>query len=524
MGLGPVAVRKGTFTEELLKYFLEHKAATMKEAAKHFGKSLQYVAQYFRQLEADGFIKRSDRTIQSPRRKCSRLTVFGLTMKDIRQKENQLLENVSDEGLLNGLNNIVYNIFKSTNKAFTPYAMLLEVQKEKPSYDNLAYIGTIMRELWKNKELGISRSPFRIPPNCLELEGRRGAYIYSTDPKQIKRKVLELAPKEVADCYNRITREDKVFASFYLKKLTGISISEDDDEDHTPLSRTWLINKFHRAGWIGYKSYKSMGYFFNKHMPKDVVEQSIRELHQKSCEYRLGTMELGRISEKRALFVFTMWAKLKWKKNLVLPDGFPKNVPNWFNKKHIEQYTHKDKAPNGREKTFLDCSVWKFDKNPLDYLLIEKTDDLLNIPPSGFALNMKYTQKAIGDYMLTNMIHSLKQGYLYRSRLDKETGKKRARRVRIPENGFLRPVILCKSTMGQTIWEYVKDYGCLVITLPKLRKMEQVLKEEFGIEYGDSKKAEEMMERVRLFEYYQQHAYELGKDAVAMAKEAVPSA
>ena len=105
--------------------------------------------------------------------------------------------------------------------------------------------------------------------------------------------------------------------------------------------------------------------------------------------------------------------------------------------------------------------------------------------------------------------------------MDKESGRKVPKKISIPEHGSLKPVILCKSTYGGIVWQRAKDYGAIIITLSKLQQMEKYLKERFGIEYADSKKVDEMMEKVRLYEYYQQNALALGKDAVAMVKEAI---
>ena len=520
-----MGIRKGSISHRIFDFLRQRKASTIEEMSKELNLPRNYFPRYLEMLLNQDLIVASDRKIQSVNRKCSRVRLYGLTMEDIRRREKEILSNMSEEQFLDMLYKKVYYILINSKNAMTPYEVLLEIQKEKPDYFNLEWIGTVCRDLWKRRDKfknPVLRSPFRIPPECLpDINTKRGSYVYGTSKEQIKRKVLELAPKEVRDSYNRIVGEAKLFASFYLKQLTGISITQDDLDEGKPLLKKWLIDRFYKAGWINYRTYRGMGYFWRIGLPEDMVERQIRELHTKAVEYRLGTAELGRMSEARSLFTFVMYAKLVWNRNIVLPEEFPKGIPSWFNKKHIEKYTHIDKSVNGRERRVLDCSVWKFDLNPIDYLVFEKIDENLHTHPSAYVLNMKFTTKKIGENFLSHMVNTIKEGFMYKYRTDKGSGRKIPKKISIPEHGSLKPVIICKSTYGGIVWQRAKDYGAIIITLSKLQQMEKHLKECFGIEYADSKKVDEMMEKVRLYEYYQQNALALGKDAVAMVKEAV---
>lgn len=533
-------MKKTSNTFRIFDFIRSQKAVTRQEICQALNLPETFICRYIDILLSNGLIKQGD-PIQSTTRKCARIKVIGLTESDIKQKERMLLENISEEKLLTALYNKVYTIIKGLQKGFTPYDVLIELQKERPEYNNLEWVATVLRDLWKRKLL--VRSPFRIPPECLgAIKSKRGTYVYGANHNVVTLKVLELAPKEVRDAFFRIENEAKVFASFYLKQLTGISITEDDKDEGVPLARQWLINRFYKSNWIKYKSYKQMGYFWRNSLPQDMADAQIREIHPKACEYRLQCVNVGRMSERRALFVFVAYATLVWKRNIPLYEGFPhRSPPSWFNPKDIEKYTEvitvapkKEEAdtnvevpagtlevPKTKERRILKSGIWKFDLNPLDFIILEAIDPRLNLHPSGFGLNCKFTSKKIGEFPLMTMDKFLRDGFVYKYRTDKVTNKKKPTKIMIPQGGCLKPVILCKNTFGGIVWQRARDTGAIIITLNKLKEMEEYLETHFGIVYSDSNTIDKMLERMRLFEIYQQKAIAEGSDPVKMVKEAI---
>jgi hypothetical protein len=514
-----IAMNKESIFYKVYDFVRENRAVTREEIKLKFNMPNNVVTRYISMLIEQGLLFQGD-FIQSKNKKCARIKVVGLTEQDVKRKEQEYLSDINEESLQVNLFSKMLDFLKGMNKAVIPSEALLEIQKEQPQYSNLDYVATVLRDLWKRGL--ILRSPFNVPPDCLTgWKAKRGSFIYGLTEEQIKDKVISLAPKEVRDAYFRVMNEAKVFASFHLKKLTGISIVEEDCDFGVPKLRQWFIMRFVKAGWLNYELYKQTGYFWRKSLPIELAYSQIRELHPKSIAYRLECQNLGRLSERRALWTFVTWAKLVWNLNIEIPSRFPYNVPSWFHKKNIEKYKGTQKLPTGREIETLTCGIWKFDLNPLDFIAFTSKDLFLNSRYCGFALNCKFIGKRIGLSFLRNMVLALRDGEVQRYHKDKE-GKKRPVDKSIPLGGFLTPVIFCKQVAGSGIfWKKVKDYGAIVITQSKIEKMEEELKIRFNLELPESEKINAMMEKMRLYETYQKNALATGADPVKMVLEAV---
>lgn len=514
-----IDMEKDQIGYKIFDYIRNRRAVTRNEITVEFGLPSNYVGKYVDILLSRGMVFQGE-PIQSKTRKCSRVKIVGITNEDIKRKEEDYLSNVSEEDLQTERYKKVLEFVQGHSKAIIPSDALLELQKTEPNYSNLGWVATILRDLWKRRL--IIRSPFSIPPDCLTgVKAKRGSYVYGISEDAVRLKILELAPKEVRNTYYRIMNEAKVFASFHLKKLTGISIVEEDCDSGMPKLRQWFIMRFVKSGWIKYELYKQMGYFWRPSIPVGLALAQIRELHPKAIEYRLECQNLGRLSEKKALWTFVTWAKLSWGLKIEIPDYFPKNIPSWFNGKDIEKFKITTKSPTGTEIETLNSGVWKFDLNPLDYVIFTSKDLLLNSRYCGFGINCKYVGKKIGLPFLRNMVLALRDGKIQKYKKDSE-GKKRPVDKSIPLGGFLTPVIFCKQVFGSGIfWKKVNDYGAIIITQSKVDLMESELKKQFGLEFPHSKQIQKMMEKVRLYEQYQKNALATGRDAVEMVNEVV---
>jgi len=515
-----MSIRKDSISYKIFEVFRRRKACITNEIEKDTNLPQNVASRYIEILIEQGLIIKSDIRVQSPTRKCSRYIVYGLTWEDIRRKEKDIESNITEEQFLTGLYEIVFKILKNSKEALTPYEVLLEVQKIKPDYNNLGWIATICRDL-ERRGIGIKRSPFRLPRDSVPgITSDREAYAYGVSDEQVKEKVLKLAPKPVRDCFHFIQNEAKINASFYLRQRTGMTISQDECNGKKPMSYEWLIQRFYKAGWLKYRSYKNMGYFWRNSLPDDMVERQILEFDPKAREYLLGTQELGRLSEKRGLFVYVMWQKFVEGRKITIPEGFPEKIPSWFVPEDHEKYTLIEKTKNGRERKILKSGVWRYYLNPLDFIVLEDPSVRTMSPSFGWAVNCKYTTNKANEQLLKDMFTSLKEGFVYKMKTG-ESDEKVARKTAIPYHSILKPAILCKGTFGSLFWARVMEYGADIVTYPSLLEMEKILKEKFGIAYPKAEEVDLMMKKVQYYDKYQRFAFSKGLDAVKMVLEAV---
>jgi len=173
-----------------------------------------------------------------------------------------------------------------------------------------------------------------------------------------------------------------------------------------------------------------------------------------------------------------------------LNEDFPKHIPSWFNPKDIEKYTV------GGEKNFkVTVDVWKFDSEPIDYLVF-CYDEILECPIKGYAISMKRDHKShmIGDAgkkYIAELIGCLSKGFT----LDLK---------HIPSVNSLTPVIVMNNPNGIKLFEWASKCGCLLLYSKKMEKIINWVN-KFGFKYDKDMELMKIREYKELFEQYKDH-------------------
>ena len=218
------------------------------------------------------------------------------------------------------------------------------------------------------------------------------------------------------------------------------------------------------------------------------MAELVPKIHKKEVvKSILENSTLGSAFEEQAIFYFVMYLIKRYKLQIRLNSEFPKKIPSWFNKDHINKYTDE------RGKRLVD--VWKFDNDPIDYL-IYVYDDIMDVPIAGYAVSIKRDKKGkylgmAGKRYITSMIGCMSQGYSFDMR-------------KIPQFNSLRPVLIMNNPMGIRLFDWARQTGCLLLYAKKVEKIIAYCN-EMGIKYDKDKKLSELREETILLEKYENH-------------------
>jgi len=341
-------------------------------------------------------------------------------------------------------------------------------------------IGVVSNNSRKLMKRGLCvRSTFKIPQKDMP-HGNCAGYVYGKNQQIMWTGVWELMPKTVKDAIGLINGTDKVWSSWKITEKTKISAQN---------RRLWLMNRLARLGIIKYKYVDPFYYFYNPCIPDYVFEQDIVRLQEEQTEWQAKLATIAYHFEKMAIYIFVKYLQSRGEK-VVLPDTFPENIPNWFNKRVREEHKVIEKDANGNKITRWKSTIWKFDKKPIDALVWSK-DEVMGDTKRYILTFKRETEKKCGVGFLMGFIGSIRSGTT-RAGLD------------IPYYQSSTPVIVCTETVGGDIWKFNGNWkggGAVILTLSKMQKMVDAA----GLKIPEKYRFDEALEREKMYDLYQNH-------------------
>ncbi|MCF7798475.1 hypothetical protein K9M74_01080 [Candidatus Woesearchaeota archaeon] len=471
----------GSFTYKIYKFIVRKRAVISSEIAEEFKDTpLQkhHVSSYLKQLLKNELIVKSTDKVQSKNRMCSRSFVYGLSEEDIRRKIESFNKSIDTEDLLVGIKAKVFEIFQNNRSGLTLAEVFYQL-KDYPTledYANWDYTYQCIRELFTAGK--INRSEFSIPATEM-IHGRKPGYVYGKDEEAIRIKVLDLMPKQVRTAYLDIIQSNEIYPIDVLKEKYKI------EEE---VIKSWFVYRLASVSWVKVFSYKQRRYYYNPSRPENLIAELVPKIHQKEVVRSiLDNSTLGFAFEEQAIFYFVMYLIKRYKLQVRLNADFPKKIPSWFNKDHIHKYTDE------KGKRLVD--VWKFDNDPIDYL-IYVYDDIMDVPIMGYAVSIKRDKKGkylgmAGKKYITSMIGCMSQGFSYDMR-------------KIPQFNSLKPVLIMNNPMGIKLFDWARQTGCLLLYAKKVERIIAYCN-AMGIQYHKDKQIKDLHEETILLERYENH-------------------
>lgn len=471
----------GSYTYKIYKFIVRKRAVISSEIAEEFKQTSlkkHHVSSYLKQLLLKDLIIKSKVRVQSKKRMCSRSFVYGISEDDVNRKIESFNKEIDTDELLVGIKAKVFEIFQN-NKTGLTLAEVFYQLKDYPSledYGNWDYTYQCIRELFTAGK--ISRSEFTIPATEM-IHGRKPGYIYGKDEESVKLKILNLMPKGIRTAYLDIIHSNEIFPVDILKERYKL------DED---VIKSWIIYRLVSVSWLKVFSYKQRRYYYNPSRPEELIAELVPKIHQKEVvKSILDNSTLGFAFEEQAIFYFVMYLIKRYKLQVRLNADFPKKIPSWFNKDSIHKYTDE------KGKRLVD--VWKFDNDPIDYL-IYVYDDIMDVPIMGYAVSIKRDKKGkylgmAGKKYITSMIGCMSQGFSYDMR-------------KIPQFNSLKPVLIMNNPMGIKLFDWARQTGCLLLYAKKVERIIAYCN-EMGIKYDKDKQIKDLHEETILLERYENH-------------------
>ncbi len=471
----------GGMTDEIFKFICSKKAVISSEIWEEFQdkiKRKEHISSYLKQLLKNDFIKRSNKKVRSLKKKEASCYIYGISEDSIEQKRYEIESQIDEKIFLVGIKKKVYEIILNSDIGLTLAEVVYSLRKfeELENYSNFDHVFCCLRDLVTKENL-IVRSSFKIPDNCM-IHGRKAGFVYGRDFEAIKSKIVQLMPSHVKKAFFDMIYSNEVFPIDVLKEKYGISEQE---------VKSWFTYRFVSMGWLKVYSYKQRRYYYNPSVPESVVIERVPKIHEDDViKSILNESSLGSAFEHQAIFYFVMYLIRRYNLQIRLNTEFPKKIPSWFNKDDIHKY-----APEN--KRLVD--VWKFDNDPIDYLVFVY-DDILQVPIQGYAVSVKRDNKGkylgtAGKKYITSFIGCLSQGYSYDSKP-------------IPQFNCLKPVLIMNNAQGIKLFEWAQKTGCLLLYS---KKVQQIINfcNKLGIHYDKDMDIKQLSEESLLLEKYENH-------------------
>jgi len=474
---------KNSLTDRMYKFIVRQRAVTSEEIKEEFKGEItnNHIPSYIKQILKNDLIVKSKVRAQSLKRKCSGYFVYGINEDAVNEKLYSLSKKVDEKDFLEGIKKAIFEILQKSDSGFTTSEILYELRayKERQNYNNWDYVYTCLRELIDTRL--IRRSSFKIPGNCM-INGRKPGFVYGRDNNAITKKIISLMPPEVKDAFLMIIQSNDLYT---------IDIMEEKFKVTCEQIKSWFDIRFCILGWIKVYSYKTRRYYYNPNLNQKYVEEQAPKIHETQIVKSIfNTMNLGNEFEKQAIFYWVMYLTHRYGLQIRLNEDFPKHIPSWFNPEDIKKYTI---GGEGNHKILVD--VWKFDSEPVDYLVF-CYDEILQCPIKGYAISIKrdYKSRMIGDAgkkYIAELIGCLSKGFS----LDLKP---------IPVVNSLTPVIVMNNPNGIKLFDWARKCGCILLYS---KKMENIVKylNEMGLKYEDDMKLRDIKQYKELLEQYKDH-------------------
>ena len=289
-------------------------------------------------------------------------------------------------------------------------------------------------------------------------------------------------PPEVRDAFLFITQSNDLFT---------IDIMEEKFKVTYEQIKSWFDLRFVTLGWIKAYSYKMRRYYYNPYLDQKYVEEEAPKINQNQIIKSIfNTMNLGVEFEKQAIFYFVSYLIHRYGLQIRLNEDFPKKIPSWQNPEDLKKFTV---GGEGNFKIIVD--VWKFDSEPIDYLIF-CYDEILESPIKGYAVSMKRDHKShmignAGKRYIAELLGCLSKGYT----LDMKP---------IPVVNSLTPVIIMNNPNGIKLFEWARKSGCVLLYAQRMEKIIKYLN-EIGLKYENDTKLSEIKQYKELLHNYKDH-------------------
>jgi hypothetical protein len=421
--------------------------------------------------------------------------IYGINEDVIRDRIRRMMENPEyDNGTLRSK---IFYYLKKENSGFTPVEIKISIKTKSTTH-------SVSNECWKMFRDGlIKRSPFRLPNRLVKTIGGKNvnitgnmSVVYGIDMESVFRGIFRLMPQTVKTSLNYIQCSDVVYPSWKLTESTKVSNEN---------LKNWFKKGLCRMGLVEYKTLGNVTYYYNPRIPDGVVDEQISKLREESRKWRLRITELGRMFERKSVWTYVEYLRSK-NYDIKTSEGFPEKVPSYKNSKVREKYVREYTDENGNEKVEWLNDVWKFDSEPVDYLIFVK-DKNTGERTVHILTCKRDVCKRFGINYFVNFIGCIRMG---RTRDG----------LTIP--GFLtsRPVFVCGEIFGRKLHQFNENNMGQAGTILTIEKMEKML-ESMGKVYPKQREFERMLETKKAYDMYSQHEDVLleKKDVFEMLKE-----
>src|SRR3990170_5832938 len=303
-------------------------------------------------LVEENMIVKTDNFVKTPNGGLAVLYGINQVMisKRIIQLEQQQKEN--PEGFTHGqLRSAIVNLLKECETGLTPS----EVAERLGSVRQHSVANTLVKLF----RLGlVYRSPFFIPNRIEGVTGNMSV-VYGANMEKVLHGISRLMPPTVRASLIQIRSSDRIWPGWELIKRTKI--------DNYNLIQ-WFKQGLCTMGLVKYKTAGNITYYYNPQLPDDIVERQLAQLKEESRQWRLNITELGRMFQKRAVFVYVEYLRSKGY-DIKTVDNFPEFIPSWLSPQTRKKYQVIKTDENGHTWTEYTNDVWKFDSEPVDCVI-----------------------------------------------------------------------------------------------------------------------------------------------------------
>lgn len=480
--MGIRGIVPGSNTDKIYKFVVKKRAVITDEIAVEFPEiKKHHISSYLKQVQKQGFIVKSKTRAQSLKRKCSGSFVWGIDDEAVNEKLYLLSKKVNKKELLTGVKKAISDIVNSSDIAYTTSEVkyelnLIGIYKDYVSYD---YIYTCLRELVRDGI--IKRSQFMMP-NTAMVNGQKPGYLYGRDDNSIAKKTLALMPPEVRDAFLMIRQSNDLYP---------IDIIEERFKVTNQDVKSWFDYRACTVGWLKVYSYKMRRYYHSPTLNQKYVEETAPKIHETEIVKSIfNTMNLGVEFEKQAIFYWVMYLTHRYGLQIRLNEDFPKHIPSWFNPNDLKKYTENGEC----HKPIVD--VWKFDSEPIDYLIF-CYDDITKCPIQGYAISIKRDHKShmlgnAGKNYIASFVGCLSKGFSFDLK-------------HIPSVNSLTPLIIMNNPNGGKLFDWARKTGCVLLYSTIMERIIKYLNDEVGLKYDNDMKLSDIRQYKELLEQYKDH-------------------
>jgi hypothetical protein len=296
----------------------------------------------------------------------------------------------------------------------------------------------------------VYRSKITLPKTNLSYNQTKG-YVYGLSKEAVYEGIYRLMPESVKLAILKIQNSNTPIPGPELCEKTGISYDNQVQ---------WLQYRFSDVeDLIERVVENNISYYYRKGLKQKIVDKYLEEQEEKSKDWRVKVTTDGNKFETCALEAFVKY-KIAQGYNIKLPEGFPHELPNYLNKKQRDAQKFVYKDHNGYEKTDWKSDVFRFNSEPLDFIVFVRDKYTSEVHP--YVISVKRDiHKKYGVAYLMQFVGAV------------EMGRTKAG-IEIPSYKRSTPVFICYSTRGKRIYDFNhgrSGQAAIILTYNKMIRM-----------------------------------------------------